>query len=108
MRAKQVPPSTDPNIIRAEKKAQKMLYAYMRQRHGIQQELARETGIKASFLSRLANRDNQVIAMETAILIELASKGELKAELLCPARADVIKRFLAARQPESAPCSPTA
>lgn len=103
MRAKQVPPSTDPAIIEAEKEAQAKLHAYMRRRHGIQRELARNTGIKAAFLSKLSNKPNQVIAMETAILIELATDGELKAEDLCPARASVIRRFLEARKETTSP-----
>lgn len=100
MRAKQVPPSTDPKILEAEQEAQKMLYAHLRKYHGVQRDLSARTGIQATFLSKLANKPGQVIALETAILIELGTDGELRAEDLCPARADVIAQFLQARNSE--------
>lgn len=96
-RARKAVPATDPELRKAERKAQRELRKYIEKEHGRQKQLAADTGIQATFLSRLMNRENQVIAMENAVLIDLATKGELKAEMLCPSRADVIQRFLQSR-----------
>jgi hypothetical protein len=42
------------------------------------------------------------ISLEQAMLIELASDGKLEAVMLCPSRADLITRFLLARENKSA------
>lgn len=96
-RAKMVPLSSDPAIIEQEIEAQDILRQYVDDQHGNQKRLALDTGINATFISRLCNKPGQTIALETAILIELATGGKLRAESLCPARAEVIRRFLAAR-----------
>lgn len=101
-RAKRVPPSSDPKITKAEKKAQQILRDYFWQHRSEQKRIAQETGIKQPFLSRLANKEGQTIALETAMLIEIATNGELRAEALCPARAEVIKKFLNSRATTSA------
>lgn len=86
-----------PAIVKAEQKAREKLMSYFRREFGLQAEMARKTGIKASFLSRLANRAEHSIPLETAILMELATNGELKAEVMCPSRADMLKQFIAGR-----------
>lgn len=92
-----VTPTKDVAMQRAEKKAQTMLYQYLRQRHGIQREVSKKSGIVAPMLSRLANREGQVIALEAAMRIEVATNGDLKAEQLCPSGADILKQFLELR-----------
>lgn len=89
--------SKDADLMRAEKSAQVALYQYFRQRHGMQKEVSDRSGIVAPLLSQLANRPGQTIAMEAAIKLDLATDGQLKAEMLCPSEAKVIEKFLAAR-----------
>lgn len=88
----------NPAMAKAQKKARAALQNYFRSKSGLQIQVSRATGIAQAILSNMANRDDYPIAMEAAILIELATEGALKAEQLCPARADVIQRFLASRE----------
>lgn len=83
----------DPRFAEAEQAARQMLYNYFRSYHGAQAILSRETGIAAPILSRMANQ-NETIALEYAMRIEVASAGKLRAELLCPSGAELLQRFL--------------
>lgn len=96
------PPSPkSPELLQAEQDAAKALAAYFRRDFGIQAQMARETGLGAAALSKMSKLRGP-ISMEQAILMDLASNGELSAEMLCPARADVIGRFLLSRAGKSA------
>lgn len=86
-----------PQLIKAQQRARDILRGYFRSDHGVQAQLARDTGIQASFLSSMAHDDDRPVSLENAILMDVATKGALKAEVLCPARADKIKQFIASR-----------
>ena len=78
------------------------LYLYFRKYHGRQAELARATGIKTAVLSKMAGEPPYIITLDAAMLIELATKGELRADVLCPSRAGLMANWLAARAQELA------
>lgn len=54
--------------------------------------LSRRTGMDVASISRMKNGFTR-ITLEAAILIELGTDRALKAEILCPSMAEVIKRF---------------
>lgn len=86
--------SLTPEQLAAEQAGKAALYNYCRGGIGRQKELAEETGILASILSRLALDPNKPINLEHAVLIDVATNGELPAEVLCPARADVLAKLI--------------
>lgn len=77
----------------AERAAQEILHEYFQSRIGRQKATAQASGIDASILSRMA-RGHATISLENSIALEVASNGALKAEQLCPSRAEVLKRFI--------------
>lgn len=87
-----IPPEQD----KAEREGQAALHEYFQSRVGRQKAIAEATGIEASILSRMA-RGHARISLEYSIALEMASKGALRAEMLCPSRADVLKRFISQR-----------
>ena len=93
-----VPPKA-PELIAAEQAAQEALRRYFRRELGMQAMVARETGIAPAALSRMA-KHGEVISLEHALRIELATGGELRAEALCPSRAGIVNQFLRMRLQE--------
>jgi DNA-binding transcriptional regulator YdaS (Cro superfamily) len=90
------PPPKSQELQQAEQDAAKALAAYFRRDFGIQAQMARDTGLGAAVLSKMSKMRGP-ISMEQAILMDLASNGELAAEMLCPSRAKVISQFLLTR-----------
>jgi DNA-binding transcriptional regulator YdaS (Cro superfamily) len=82
-------------LIAAEHEGKQKLFAYFRGGIGRQTETANKTGLFPSQLSRMARDERVPISMEAAILIEVASHGELQAEVLCPSKAEVLARYKA-------------
>lgn len=87
-------------LVEAEDAARKTLFEYFLKQHGRQKQMALATGIPQPLLSRMAKNPKASIALEAAIAIEVASGGELKAEKLCPARAELVEQFMAGRNSE--------
>lgn len=81
----------------AEQAGKHTLYRYFREFHGCQAQLARATGIHTAVLSKMASLPEYVITLDAAMLMEVATDGELRAEVLCPSRAELIERFVALR-----------
>lgn len=86
-----------PEQMEAERVGQAVLHEYFQSRIGRQKATAEATGIEASLLSRMA-RGHMPISLEYSIALEVASKGALRAEVLCPSRADVLNRFMNGRR----------
>lgn len=89
-----------PELVAAEAQASAMLRQYLRSLVGRNAAIARATGIYAPSLSRMGTGKHP-ITLDSAVLLEVASEGELRAELLCPSRADLIGKFLALRTSEA-------
>lgn len=87
-------PKTE-ELLTAEKAGQEMLYEYC-QRIGRQKQLSAQTGIPKSTISRIAN-GKAPLNVEAAMLFDVASKGVLPAEELCPSRAELIASLFASR-----------
>jgi DNA-binding transcriptional regulator YdaS (Cro superfamily) len=86
-----------PEQLAAERAGREALHEYFQTRIGRQKATAETTGIEASILSRMA-RGHMPISLEYSIVLEVASKGALRAEVLCPSRADVLNRFMNGRR----------
>lgn len=89
-------PPKPPELIEAERAAQEALRRYFRRELGMQALMARETGIQAPALSRMAKKGD-TITLEHALRIEVATDGELRAEQLCPSRCELLSQFLQLR-----------
>lgn len=89
-------PPKAPALIEAEARGQAALRAYFDRRIGLQKLLAEATGLHQSALCRMSKQETP-IAFEDAVLIEIATEGELRTEQLCPSRADLLVRFLLQR-----------
>lgn len=74
-----------------------ILRRYLRDRQGRQATVARRSGISTPVLSKMANQADYRLNFEAAVLIEVATDGELKADQLCPARADALAGLLRVR-----------
>lgn len=94
-------PKSD-EILQAEKAAAEALNAYFDSGYGVQAMMVRDTGIPAPVLTKMRKPGNYPISLEHAMLMEMASNGELTAELLCPARAELLARFLNTRAKKTA------
>lgn len=81
----------------AQEAGQKALRNYFHGQIGRQKDVAISSGLYASMLSRMAC-GHAPINLEAAIALEVATKGELRAEVLCPSRADVLGRFISQRK----------
>lgn len=86
----------------AERAGKMELYRHFREYHGCQAKLSRDTGIHIAVLSKMANQPEYIITLDAALLMEVATAGKLRAEVLCPSRADLLAAFLALRTPETA------
>jgi DNA-binding transcriptional regulator YdaS (Cro superfamily) len=69
----------------------------MRNRAGRQAELARISGLLPGTLSNMANHPTHGINLEAAMILEVATSGELPAEALCPSGAKLLERFFLTR-----------
>jgi DNA-binding transcriptional regulator YdaS (Cro superfamily) len=85
-----------PEQLAAERAGQEALFEFFQSRIGRQKAISAVSGIDASILSRMA-RGHATISLENSIALEVASNGALRAEVLCPSRADVLKRFISQR-----------
>jgi len=86
-----------PEQYEAEQAGKQALRDYCDAKRGRAAELARKTKILAPVLSKMVNNPMYSINLESAVMIELATEGALKVEVLCPARADVFSKLLARR-----------
>lgn len=86
-----------PKQVEAQEAGQKALKSYFQSEIGRQKDVAIASGLYASMLSRMAC-GHTPINLETAITLEVATKGELRADVLCPLQADMISRFVDGRQ----------
>jgi hypothetical protein len=77
------------------------LYRYFREYHGCQAKMSRDTGIHVGVLSKMASYPEYVITLDAAMMIEVATNGELRADVLCPSRADTLAQFLVIRTREA-------
>jgi DNA-binding transcriptional regulator YdaS (Cro superfamily) len=82
------------DLVQAEQAANAALRTYFRRDVGVQASVARATGIKPPVLSRMSNQPGYPISLEQAILIEVATNGELQAPALCPSRATLLAQFM--------------
>lgn len=82
-------------LVQAEQHASEALYNYFRGGHGVQARISRETGIEAPALSKMGK--GAPISFEHAILLDVATGSQLRAEMLCPSRADLLSRFMLTR-----------
>lgn len=80
----------------AEMRGQLALRAYFNRQIGLQKLLAEATGLHQASLCRMS-KHKAAISFEDAVLIDIATKGELRAEDLCPSRADLLTRLLLQR-----------
>jgi hypothetical protein len=62
-----------------------------------QAETARRSGIAAAALSKIARNAEYPVGLEYAILIEIATDGQVPAHILCPSRSEALERFVAMR-----------
>lgn len=88
-------PEKSVELMQAERAGQLELLAYCRAgvpRSGVQAVLSKETALIPAIISRLANGVT-LIQLDHAIKLEVATQGELQAEILCPSQAAVILKF---------------
>lgn len=81
-------------LIQAEREGQEALRLFFRRDIGVQAAIARTTGIHAPVLSRMGS-GRSPISVEHAMLISVATNGELTASKLCPSRADLLDQYTA-------------
>lgn len=72
---------------------QAILHSYFRAGIGRQKETAAASGILASTLSSMAH-GRIPITLESAVLIDVATEGAVRAQSLCPTRAEALNQFL--------------
>lgn len=84
-------------LVQAEAAGKQLLYNFCRAKHGNQSLLIRTTGLLGPTVSRMANKPEAPINLEAALLMDVATNGELPVEKLCPGRADLIAQFLQQR-----------
>jgi hypothetical protein len=87
--------------LQAEEAARDALRKYCRG-YGRQSELCRATGIHEATMSRMKSGKGckggtSTINLEHAIAIEIASKGKLRAEILCPEKAHLLEAMFRQR-----------
>jgi DNA-binding transcriptional regulator YdaS (Cro superfamily) len=85
-----------PDTLQAEQEAAEALTVYFERGLGHQAMLVRATGIPAPVLCKMG-KGRYPVSLEQAMLIDLASNGELKAEQLCPSRAALLATFMLQR-----------
>lgn len=88
-------PKSD-EVLQLEKVAAAALDTYFNSGYGVQAMVARDTGIPAPMLTKM-RKGTYPVGLEQALLLEMASGGELQAGMLCPSRADLIEYFLQLR-----------
>lgn len=84
------------DLLEAEQAGRVMLNTYTRAKQGNQAALARKTDLLAGTICKMCNGGTQ-ISMEAAILIEVATEGVLRADKLCPSRAELLDQLLKLR-----------
>lgn len=87
-----------PEMAEREREGKLALRLYFRSEPGRQAELHSKTGILQSVLSKMANQETYTLNLDSAVLIEVATEGVLRAEVLCPTRAEVLGKFLQLRE----------
>lgn len=85
-----------PELIEAEKVGKKKFNTYCRAKQGNIAQLSKDTGLAQGTISTMSTGPT-AISLESAIKIEVATRGELRADELCPSRAEWIAQFLALR-----------
>lgn len=85
-----------PELEQAEREGQDLLHGYCRAQAKNQKALSDATGMLPATVSRMANYHAR-ITFEAAVLIDVATAGQLPAERLCPSRAHLLEQFLQQR-----------
>ena len=93
------PVEKDPALLEAEAEGCAVLRKYLKAEMGRQAALARVTGICPPSLTNMS-KGGQIIGLDHAVVLEVATAGELRAEVLCPSRAKMLADFLALRAGE--------
>jgi DNA-binding transcriptional regulator YdaS (Cro superfamily) len=86
-----------PELVAAEEAGRMALRTYCRAEPGRAANIARYTGLLPAVLSRMANKDTH-INLEAAVMIDVATDGAVRAEVLCPGRAELLGQFLRMRE----------
>jgi hypothetical protein len=84
-----------PEQTQADIDGREALIAWLGAKTGRGAYLADRTGFDVATISRMKSGFTR-ITLEAAVLIELGTERALKAEILCPALAGVIKKFRSA------------
>lgn len=87
-----------PEVESKEREGKLVLRAYLRAEPGRQMDMSQRTGILQSVLSKMANQESYALNLDSAVLIEVATEGAIRAEVLCPTRAEVLGQFLQLRE----------
>lgn len=77
---------------------QVILHSYFRGGIGRQKDASAASGILASTLSSMAH-GRVPITLEAAVLLDVATESAVRAQDLCPARADVLDKFVRLHAP---------
>lgn len=64
--------------------------AYLDRTRGNYTRMARDTGISLAVISKMVNRPDYIITLDAALMMELATDGELTVDVLCPSRAELV------------------
>lgn len=74
----------------ADMAGKEALRAYLDRERGNYVRMARDTGISIAVISKMVNRPTYIITLDAALLMELATQGELTVDVLCPSRAELV------------------
>lgn len=85
-----------PAMLEAEERGRVLLVAWCGRKRGRQALLCRLTGIDKGAMSKMCAGE-YAIGFEVAVILEVATCGELAAEKLCPSRADLLAAMLRQR-----------
>lgn len=85
-----------PAMLEADERGRLALVAYCGKRRGQQARLCMATGIDKGALSKMCG-GGYGIGLEVALILEVATAGALKAEVLCPSRANLLSAMLRQR-----------
>lgn len=79
-----------PALVEAEERGRLALVAWCGKSRGRQAVLCRLTGIDKGAMSKMHGGE-YAISLEIALILEVATCGELRAEVLCPSRAHLLE-----------------
>jgi DNA-binding transcriptional regulator YdaS (Cro superfamily) len=88
--------SKSPELVERERAGKAKFNSYCRAKQGNQAILARDTGLSQTTISGISTGPT-AITLESAIRFEVATKGDLRADDLCPSCDGLIEQFLQLR-----------